>query len=205
VRIGLPLEFPVELLPAALTELSDAHPETRVDLRHSSSAAQLEALRAGELDVALVRARPSGERFDAVLVVREAMGVLPATRQADEIAGPRGVPLEQLAGKRWIGFPRSDTPAWYDQVSATLRAHGITVDDDRDAQPPVTPEVKLAAVGTGKWFGLASPGWSQPLPEGIAWYPDQRRPGAGAGRRRHRDGCRGHRRGGGDRRRRPGR
>ena len=76
VRIGLPLEFPVELLPAALTELSDAHPETRVDLRHSSSAAQLEALRAGELDVALVRARPSGERFDAVLVVREAMGVV---------------------------------------------------------------------------------------------------------------------------------
>jgi DNA-binding transcriptional LysR family regulator len=171
LRIGLPLEFPADLLPAAFTELGVTHPDTRVEVRHSSSAVQLEDVGAGGLDLALVRDRPSGQRFDAVLVVREAMGVLLATRSAEEIAEPCGVHLHRLAVLNWIGFPRSDTPAWYDQVSATLRTHGVTVEDHRQAAPPVTSEVKLAAVGSGKWFALASPGWSQPLQEGIVWHP----------------------------------
>jgi DNA-binding transcriptional LysR family regulator len=171
LRIGVPLEFPVDLLPGALTRLSEVHPDTHADVRHSSSAVQIEALRAGELDVALVRDRPTDQRFDAVLAVREAMGVVLATRRAEGIAEPRGVPLHRLSGLGWIGFPRSDTPAWYDQVSATLRAHGIAVRDPREHEPPVTSEVKLASVGSGEWFGLASPGWSQPLPEGLEWHP----------------------------------
>lgn len=170
LRIGVPLEFPVGLLPEVLTRLADSHPDTRAEVRHSSSAVQIEALRAGELDVALVRDRPSDERFDAVLAVREAMGAVLATRRADGIAEPHGVQLHRLSGLDWIGFPRSESPAWYDQVSATLRAHGIVVGDPREHEPSVTPEVKLAAVGSGEWFGLASPGWSQPLPAGIEWH-----------------------------------
>src|SRR5277367_5372169 len=46
LRIGVPLEFPPDLLPAALAGLAVAHPGSRVEVRHSSSAAQLAALRA---------------------------------------------------------------------------------------------------------------------------------------------------------------
>jgi DNA-binding transcriptional LysR family regulator len=130
------------------------------------------ALRAGELEVALVRDRPPDQEFDAVLVVEEPMGVILATDRATALAEPGGVQLHRLTGLRWIGFPRSDSPAWYDQVTATLRGHGIVVDtlaggDDR----PVIAEVKLAAVGAGNGFALASPGWARPLPDGMAWYP----------------------------------
>ena len=109
--------------------------------------------------------------------MEEAMGVILSTTLAEEIAEPEGVWLHRLAGLTWMGFPRSDSPAWYDQVTATLRGHGLRVggpagdehqpDDDR----PVIAEVKLAAAGTGKAFALASPGWSQPLPDGLRWFP----------------------------------
>lgn len=36
---------------------------------------------------------------------------------------------------------------------------------------PVTVEAKLASAGTGRAFALASPGWAQPLPDGMLWHP----------------------------------
>ena len=172
LRVGVPLELPPDLLPGVLADLSAACPQTRVYLRHASSSAQLAALRAGELDVALVRERPADPGYDAVLAVEEALGVLLATARAAEVASQESVRLEQLGGLDWVDFPRSDSPAWYDQVAAILRSHGITV----PSQPPdgdasLIAEVKLGAVRTGRAFALAPPGWAQPLPGGLSWHP----------------------------------
>jgi DNA-binding transcriptional LysR family regulator len=171
IRVGAPLELPLDLLPRALGQLAMAYPDTQVKVVHSSSATQLAALRAGELDVGLVRDRPTNPQLDIVLAVREAMGVILSTARAEGIGGDTGVHLHRLAGLHWMGFARSDSPAWHDQVTATLRAHGIIVDDQPTDDRPVTPEVKLAGIVTGRAFGLASPGWGQPLPEGLEWYP----------------------------------
>jgi len=172
LRVGVPLELPPDLLTRVLADLSVACPQTRVELRHASSTGQLAALRAGELDVALVRERPADPGYDAVLAVEEALGVLLATARAREIASQEGVRLEQLAGLDWVGFPRSDSPAWYDQVTAILRSHGITVPSrSPDADASLIAEVKLAAVRTAHAFALAPPGWTQPLPDGLSWHP----------------------------------
>jgi DNA-binding transcriptional LysR family regulator len=171
LRIGVPLEFPPDVLPAALAELATVHPGTPVEVRHFSSAAQLAALQARDLDLALVRDRPAGPAFDAVLAVTEAMGVIIADARSAEIAEPSGVQLHRLASLTWIGFPRSDAPAWHDQVTAILRGHGIDTGKQGDNNGPVTSEVKLAAVGTGRAFALASPTWAQPLPAGLRWQP----------------------------------
>jgi DNA-binding transcriptional LysR family regulator len=171
LRIGVPLEFPPDVLPAALGKLATAHPSTRVEVRHFSSAAQLAALREHDLDLALVRDRPADLAVDAVLAVTEAMGVIIAAVCSAEIAEGAGVQLHKLSSLTWIGFPRSEAPAWHDQVTAILRGHGIdTPSSDNDG--PLIREVKLAAVGTGRAFALASPAWAaQPLPDGIRWYP----------------------------------
>lgn len=171
LRLGVPLEFPAALLPAILADLNATCPQTRVEARHASSAAQLAALRRGDLDVALARERPLDPGFDAVLAVEEAMGVILAASRAADLASPAGVRLHQLAGLRWIGFPRSDTPLWHDQVTATLRGHGIAVDHQpQPGEPPVIAEVKLAAVSTGRAFALAPADWPQPLPDGLTWH-----------------------------------
>jgi DNA-binding transcriptional LysR family regulator len=177
LRMGVPLELPADLLPPALAELGAAFPQTRVDISHASSAAQFAALQAGDLDVALVRERPADPGYDAALAVEEALGVTRPPRRATQRAGPAGVRLHELAGLEWLSFPRSEAPAWYDQVTATLRSHGIA---SFDHPPPgdhsLITEVKLAAVIAGRTFALAPPGWAGsppavPMPGGVTWHP----------------------------------
>jgi DNA-binding transcriptional LysR family regulator len=170
LRIGVPMEFPPDVLPAAVAELAKVHPSTRVEVRHSSSAGQLTALRERDLDLALIRDRPADLALDAVLAVTEALGVIISAARSAEIAEPGGVQLHKLSSLTWIGFPRSEAPAWHDQVTATLRGHGIDTGNHSD-DGPLTPEVKFAAVGTGRAFALAPPTWAQPLPDGIRWHP----------------------------------
>jgi molybdate transport repressor ModE-like protein len=172
LAMGIPLELPAGLLPGVLAELSAMFPQTRVEVSHASSAAQLAALQAAQLDVALVREYPADPRYDAVLTVEEALGVVLAAAHADKLADPGGIRLHRLASLDWAGFPRSEAPAWYDQVAATLRAHGIS---PHHPPPPgegsLIAEVKFAAVGTGRAFALAPPDLAQPLPEGVTWRP----------------------------------
>jgi DNA-binding transcriptional LysR family regulator len=172
LRIGVPLELPPDLLPAAIARVSASFSALTVQLRHARSTDQLTALQLGELDMALVRDRPVDVDLDSVLVVEESIGVILTTDLAEELGQAAGVPLQHLAGLRWMGFSRGDAPAWHDQVSATLRSHGVTgtdwvIEEDR----PVTPEVKLAAAGSGHAFALAAEGWARPLPEGLVWNP----------------------------------
>jgi DNA-binding transcriptional LysR family regulator len=169
LRLGIPLEFPFEVLRPALAELAGEWPETKVQARHLSSAEQLTALKAGELDVGLLRERPAGEQFDAVLVTREKLGVLLSADQAAELAGPDGVPLDALGSLEWLAFPRSDSPAWYDELTAILHSHGLDQHSAAPAGQRLIAEVKLAAVSAGRAFALAPPNWSQPIPDGVTW------------------------------------
>jgi DNA-binding transcriptional LysR family regulator len=100
LRIGIPLEVPSGLLDPAPADLSQADPDTRVQARHLSTAEQPAALRSRELDVGFLRERPAGPEFDALLVVREQLGVLLAAEQAAELAGPDGIAPDALVGLR---------------------------------------------------------------------------------------------------------
>jgi DNA-binding transcriptional LysR family regulator len=171
LRIGIPLELPTALLTGPLVDVTAAYPGTRVQARHMSTAGQFEALRAGELDLGLVRERPVGADFDATLVAEERLGVLLAAEQAAKITGADGIRLDALAGLDWVGFPRSGSPAWYDELTAILRSHGLDLGVDAPEGQELIPEVKLAAVSAGGAFALAPPGWSQPVPESMVWSP----------------------------------
>jgi DNA-binding transcriptional LysR family regulator len=176
LRLGIPLEFPAAVLSPALAELAAACPDVKVQVRQLPSAEQLAALRTGELDVGLVRERPSGEQFDAMLVTREELGVLLSAEQAAELGGPDGVALDALGGLEWLSFPRSDSPAWYDEVTAILRTYGLDPGADAPQGQRLVAEVKLAAVSAGRAFALAPPDWSQPVPDGVSWAPLAGRP-----------------------------
>jgi DNA-binding transcriptional LysR family regulator len=176
LRIGIPLELPTDLLTRPLADLAAAYPGTRVQARHLSTATQFEALRAGELDLGLVREHPIGADLDAMLVIEEQLGVLLAAGQAAKVAGPDGVRLDALAGLDWVGFPRSGSPAWYDELTAILRSHGLDLGPDAPAGQALIAEVKLAAVAAGGAFALAPPGWSPPVPESVVWSPLAGRP-----------------------------
>ncbi|MGW3994001.1 LysR family transcriptional regulator [Amycolatopsis sp. NPDC004772] len=165
LRVGVPLELPPELLPAALARL----PDTRVQARHLSSVAQVAALRAGELDVGLVRERPPGPDLDATLVVTEDVGVLLATEVAEKLGSP--VRLEDLAGLEWFAFPRAGSPAWYDELAAILRSHGLDVGPEVPEEQRLIVELKIPAVSAGGAYAFAPPEWPYPLPDTVRWVP----------------------------------
>lgn len=171
LRLGIPLELPPDLLPGPLATLGAAYPETRVQARHATTSQQLDGLRGGELDVGLVRERPTGSDLDATLVCEEPLGVLLARSWAAMLATGPGVRLDGLAGLDWVGFPRAGSPAWFDELTAILRSHGVSPGDDVRTGDPLIAEVKMAAVSSGHAFALAPPHWSQPLPDEVCWYP----------------------------------
>lgn len=170
LSVGVPLELPAGLLPGAVARISAQYPDLTVRLKHASGSAQLTALKAGELDAGLVRDRPPDPSIDSALAVLEPMGVILTAALSEQFAEPTGIRLHRLAGLRWVEFARADAPAWHDQVSATLRSHGVVgVDPAAEQNRPVTQEVKLAAAGTGRAFALAAEGWARPLPDGLIW------------------------------------
>jgi DNA-binding transcriptional LysR family regulator len=129
LRVGVPLELPTDLLPLAIAEVTAAHPDARVELRHARSTAQLAALRAGEIEVALVRDRPADPRLESVLAVAEAMGVVLTAAHADELADARGVRLQVSAACPGSASrdptPRHGTTKWL-PLSATTASRSST-------------------------------------------------------------------------------
>jgi DNA-binding transcriptional LysR family regulator len=176
IRLGIPLELPPSVLPPILARFSRDFPDVRVVPRHFSTAAQFAALRAHELDIALVRERPAGLEFDAMPVVRENLGILIATTMAEQLGRPDGIPLDALRTLEWVGFPRSGSPAWYDELIAIFRTHGVDVSPFTDDEQPLIAAVKLVGVSSGQAFALAPLAWHHPLPDGITWSPLQGNP-----------------------------
>jgi len=171
IRLGIPLELAPDVLPTALAKFATESPHTRVVPQHLSTAAQITALRSGQLDVGLVREHPAGSEFDAMLVAQETLGILVSSKLAARLVGSNGVRLDQLGGLHWVGFPRSGSPGWYDELTGILRSHGV------DIGPPVADEqvliaaVKFAAVNSGQVFALAPEDGLQPLPNNVTWAP----------------------------------
>ncbi|SDW29762.1 LysR family transcriptional regulator [Litoreibacter albidus] len=68
VRVGIPDEYVQSILPAALASFSQRHPETQVTARCDFSAPQLAALRADEIDLAVVYEGSSKDEADILAV-----------------------------------------------------------------------------------------------------------------------------------------
>jgi DNA-binding transcriptional LysR family regulator len=171
IRLGIPLELAPDVLPTALAKFAVESPNTRVVPQHLSTAGQFKALRSDQLDVGLVRERPSGSEFDAMLVAQEPLGVLISSKGVARLVDSDGIQLEQLGELNWVGFPRASSPAWYDELTGVLRSHGV------DIGPPVPDDqvliaaVKFAAVSSGEAFALAPEHGLQPLPDNVTWSP----------------------------------
>jgi DNA-binding transcriptional LysR family regulator len=179
IRLGIPGELACDLL-RVVARFAAEHPGTRVIPRHLPMAAQLASLRRGDLDVSFMREHPAGTEFDTMLVAQENLGILLASDVAARLAGSDGIHLNALAGLQWIGFPRSGSPAWHDELSATLRCHGIDTGDHTDDENFLIPSVRFTALSAGQAFAFASQEWAHLIPETVVWsrlagYPVVRR------------------------------
>ncbi|WP_330261256.1 LysR family transcriptional regulator [Streptomyces sp. NBC_00539] len=156
LRIG---SFPTAtraLVPAALAALSRRHPGLEPMVRETDPAAVAHALRAGELDVALVH------EYDFVPAAREpGLATEPLFEEAMYLAapasaGPAGCPAQTRTGQEEVLRRHAEAP-WITAVPGTL-CHAMTVRACRAAgfEPRIRHQadefatvLALVAVGQG--------------------------------------------------------
>ncbi|MGV9803423.1 LysR family transcriptional regulator [Mycobacterium sp. NPDC003449] len=170
IQLGIPGELASGLL-RVVARFAVEHPDTRVIPCHLPMAAQLIRLRRGDLDVSLMRELPAGTEFDTMLVAEEKLGVLLAGDLAARLSGPDGIQLNALTGLQWIDFPRADSPAWYDELAAGLRSHGIDTGDHADCDNFLIPSLRFTALSAGQAFAFASEEWAHLIPDTLQWHP----------------------------------
>lgn len=166
VRTGL-----ASVVPTVMREFTLAHPEVRFEVAHMDTTQQLRALTEGTIDVGIVRAAsPTRPLVIEPLVSEPLMLALPARHR---LAGADQIDPGELAGEKFVSWPRYLGADFSDIVVAFCRAHGfsptvVTEGDDIDTQ--------LAMVAAGFGVSLQPAFYAGSCPTGVVFRPLMGRP-----------------------------
>ena len=144
VTIGHTALAMTTVLPAMLRRFRERHPLVRLVVRELPSAAQIEQLRAGYLDAAVVTGRFDEDDLSWLELRRDPLVALfpPGHR----LGRRRKVGVASLAREPFIVFPREQIPSVYDQIVTLCRASGFNPDIAQEAQ---SWQMIAALVGVG--------------------------------------------------------
>ncbi|AXB41117.1 LysR family transcriptional regulator [Amycolatopsis albispora] len=148
LRLGA-VHGPGDRIYRTLGALADVAPGLRVRLKRLAPAERLAAVRSGELDAALVRARPSAGQLELFPIWHDPLhAALPATHP---LAGKPLLRLEDLADLPVRLAPRAANPPFHDLVRDEFAAAGI--------EPPEGPPF-TGLVETMAEIAAAPPSWT---------------------------------------------
>ncbi len=137
------------VLPGILREFQRRFPGIRVELHESPTAAQLPALRAGEMTCGFFHPDAATPGLEVRELLRERNGVLlPADHP---LAGRRTVHLRRLEGTPLVLFPRSLNPGFYDRILAACLSAGFTPRIAEEVWPRANA-IGLVRAGIGATF-----------------------------------------------------
>ncbi len=158
LRVGFPASMALTIMPAVIRRYRDRHPGVELVLRELTTAPQLDALRAGLLDVGFLREPPEEAMLDHAPVLREGfVAVLPADH-----------PLGRLAGEPFILFPRALGPAFHDRITGLCRAAGFA---PRIAQEAAEWQTVAGLVEAGFGVSIAPACIARIRLDGVAYRP----------------------------------
>ena len=103
-----------------------AGPGWATELHTMSSDEQVEALRAGRIDMGIGRAAADARDVEATLVMHEPL--LVAVGSSHQLASASQARLRDLAGESIIGFDRRVSPSLHAVLAGMLGAEGVTYD-----------------------------------------------------------------------------
>lgn len=150
VRVGFVQSATFEALPAILGPFRATHPDVQLDARAMMTVEQLPALRAGRLDVGLLRPPATVDGIATRVISHDPLMVaLPAR---DPLAREDVVSLADLADRDFVFYqrppPATPDPVIYDRIMGHCRAAGFrprVVQGARDVQTIAA----LVAAGLG--------------------------------------------------------
>lgn len=111
-------------LPALVRKLRQHAPELDIRLLEMMSLQQIEALKAGRIDVGFGRVRSNDPAVERI-VLREERLLLAIPPGTPLDAGTDPVAIADLAGTQLIVYPKEPRPSFADQVLTLLHDHGV--------------------------------------------------------------------------------
>ena len=125
LRVGYLLSAAQSILTPALAMLRKSHPEVKLKLHDMSPREQLDGLRAGELDLALIGQEgvtAAGEFHSAKLC---SLHVCVAVADGDPISERKNIALKELKGRDFIGVDEDQVPGRNRWVAALCKQAGF--------------------------------------------------------------------------------
>ncbi|MGY0561204.1 LysR substrate-binding domain-containing protein [Luteimonas sp. A277] len=110
-------------VPALVRKLRERAPELDIQLLELMSVQQIEALKAGRIDLGFGRVRSNDPAVERT-VLREERLVLAVSPDSPLAVSSAPVPLSALSGQDLIVYPSQPRPSFADQVLTLLNDHG---------------------------------------------------------------------------------
>ena len=126
LRVGFVDSAAYEVMPRVLCEYRRRWPQVGYELHSMSSDEQVQALRAGQIDLGIGRASADARNVEATLVMHEPL--LVAVGASHRLAAAPRASLRDLAGEPIIGFDRRVSPSLHSVLAGMLGAEGVTYD-----------------------------------------------------------------------------
>ena len=126
LRVGFVDSAAYEVMPRALSEYRRRWPRVDYELHTMSSDEQVQALRAGQIDLGIGRAAADSRSVEATLVMHEPL--LVAAGAAHRLAAGPTAGLQDLADEPIIGFDRRVSPSLHAVLASMLAEQGVAYD-----------------------------------------------------------------------------
>ncbi len=165
VRLGYSRSTAFDTAPL-VSAVTEARPELRVEVREVPSRQLPQAVRDGDVDVALSRWADDTDQLFAHTLRRLRSGVI--LRAGDALAGRAEVALGDLAGRSLVMHRRGDSPARHDATLAACAEAGVEP-EIVTARLPFDP--LFTDVAEGRGVQIASESIRGALPAGLTWVP----------------------------------
>lgn len=163
LRVGIPPDTLPDVLPSVVRAYRSRDPHGSLDVRELTTNEQVSQLRAGELDVGVLRHPCDTVGLEIGPLLRRPIGILLPTDHP--AAGQPIVRLRDLNGSPLIIFPRGMASELYDFILSTCRDQGYRPAGFRHARNPHFIH-GLVLAGFGIHLNERPLG---PMPPGIVW------------------------------------
>lgn len=162
LSIGFSAASGYSLLPEVVRRIRQACPDVALNLKELVSTAQVEALNAGEIDLALMRPHTINSELESVLMVTESLMLAVQASQAG--AWPDEPTLGCLHGRPFIMYSPYEARPFYQMLSERFAREGVVPDVVEHIGQVHT---MLALVGAGLGAALIAEGACRLKFEGI--------------------------------------
>jgi DNA-binding transcriptional LysR family regulator len=125
LRVGYLISAAQPVLTPALARLRITHPQLKLKLHDLSPREQIDGLRAGELDVALIGQEGAVAAREFYSAKLGSLGVCVAVADGDELAGQSAIALMDLKERSFIGIDENQMPGRNQWMSSLGKTAGF--------------------------------------------------------------------------------